>query len=102
MDLEFVAQRITQLRMQKGVSARDMSLSLGQNCSYINHIENGKAQPSLQGLLWICEYFGITPQAFFDTGTAAPVKVLELIDAIKGLDVKQLDLLIATAKGLKR
>ncbi len=44
---------------------RDMSLSLGQNNSYINQIENKKALPSLQGLFYICEYFGITPQQFF-------------------------------------
>ena len=31
-------------------SAREMSLALGQNPSYINRIENGKALPSMQGL----------------------------------------------------
>ena len=40
---EFTQNRIAQLRMQKNVSARDMSLSLGQNNSYINQIENKKA-----------------------------------------------------------
>ncbi len=99
---EFIAQRITQLRIQKGVSARDMSLSLGQNDNYINHIENRKAMPSLQALFWICEYFGITPQEFFDTDTNAPVKVRELMDAVKDLNNEQLDHLIAIAKGLKR
>ena len=54
---EFTQNRIAQLRMQKNVSARDMSLSLGQNNSYINQIENKKALPSLQGLFYICEYF---------------------------------------------
>ena len=43
---EFTQNRIAQLRMQKNVSARDMSLSLGQNNSYINQIENKKALPS--------------------------------------------------------
>ncbi len=102
MELEFIAQRITQLRIQKGVSARDMSLSLGQNSNYINHIENGKALPSLQVLFWVCEYFGITPQEFFDTGVTAPVKVRELTDAVRGLSSAQLDNLIAIAKDLRR
>ena len=31
--------RLAQLRGEKGVSARDMSLSIGQNASYINNIE---------------------------------------------------------------
>ena len=43
---EFTQNRIAQLRMQKNVSARDMSLSLGQNNSYVNQIENKKALPS--------------------------------------------------------
>ncbi len=102
MELEFIAQRIAQLRIQKGVPARDMSLTLGQNSNYINHIENGKAMPSIQVLFWICEYFDITLQEFFDTGTAAPAKVRELTDAVKGLTSVQLDNLIAIAKDLKR
>ena len=36
------AERLTDLRIQKGVSARDMSLSMGQTSSYINNIENKK------------------------------------------------------------
>ena len=34
------AARLSKLRQEKGVSARDMSLSLGQSESYINKIEN--------------------------------------------------------------
>jgi len=41
------AKRVAKLRQNKGVSARDMSLSLGQSENYINHIENGKAFPSM-------------------------------------------------------
>lgn len=41
------SKRLAQLRMNKGVSARDMSLSIGQNAGYINNIENGKALPSM-------------------------------------------------------
>ena len=33
---DFVPERLAKLRMQKGVSARDMSLSLGQANNYIN------------------------------------------------------------------
>ena len=37
---DFVPERIAKLRTQKGVSARDMSLSLGQANNYINNAEN--------------------------------------------------------------
>lgn len=40
--------RLAKLRIQKGgVSARDMSLSIGQNPGYINNIETGKTLPSM-------------------------------------------------------
>ena len=35
--------RLAKLREEKGVSARDMSLSMGQNPGYINNIESGKS-----------------------------------------------------------
>ena len=41
------AERLAQLREDKQVSAREMSLAIGQNCSYINRIENKKAFPSM-------------------------------------------------------
>ena len=77
---EFLPQRLTQLRMQKNVSARDMSLSLGQANNYINSIENRKALPSMQSFFYICEYLGVTPQEFFDEGNACPVRLRELLD----------------------
>ncbi len=40
----------------KRVSARDMSLSIGQNAGYINTIESGKAFPSMTVFFYICEY----------------------------------------------
>lgn len=71
---EWFCLRLTELRMQKGVSARDMSLSLGQSESYINKIENRRTMPSMAGFFYICEYLDITPQEFFDTALTAPSK----------------------------
>lgn len=47
MQEEDFAKRLSALRQEKGVSARDMSLSLGQNAGYINNIENGHNFPSI-------------------------------------------------------
>ena len=95
---EFTQNRITQLRIQKGVSARDMSLSLGQSSNYINQIENGKALPSLSALFYICEYFQISPQQFFDEGDADPNKLSALIEDLKKLDAESLGHLSAIAR----
>ena len=67
MDEKDFSLRLAKLREKKGVSARDMSLSIGQNPGYINNIESGKSMPSLSGIFYICEYLGITPSDFFDT-----------------------------------
>ena len=53
MDEKSFCERLSRLRMQKGVSARDMSLSIGQNPGYINNIETGKALPSMSNFFYI-------------------------------------------------
>lgn len=100
MDEKFVAKRITQLRTNKGTSARDMSLTLGQNESYINRIENGRSLPSLQALFWICDYFQITPKQFFDEEDKYPAYLEELIKDMKRLDAASLALVAELVKKL--
>lgn len=95
-------RRLTELRMNKGTSARDMSLSIGQSAGYINNIENGINYPSMTVFFYICDYLGVTPKEFFDTETLNPTKANELLEAAKGLSSEKLDHLIAIAKGLQR
>lgn len=83
--------RLAQLREKKGVSARDMSLSMGQNPGYINNIESGKSMPSLTGIFYICEYLNITPSEFFDIDSENPAKLKSIIKDLKQLDDRQLD-----------
>lgn len=98
---EFFVERLSSLRNQKNVSAREMSLALGQNESYINRIENRLAFPSMQVFFYICEYFQITPQEFFDEKNPAPGKINQISEEIKTLDDIQLDTIIAVVKGLQ-
>ena len=98
--IEWFYKRLTQLRIQKGVSARDMSLSLGQSESYINKIENKRTLPSLTGFIYICEYFEITPQEFFNTNNTAPQKTRELIQEFEKLTPTQSDHIIQIIKDL--
>ena len=58
------ADTLRQLRNERKISAREMSLELGQNVNYINYIETGRHLPSMQGFFLICEYFGIQPSDF--------------------------------------
>ena len=95
---EFIRSRVSQLRLQKGISAREMSLSLGQNEAYINQIENGRMLPSLQGLFYICDYLGITLHQFFDEESIAPSQVNEITKDLKRLDTEALTHVAAVVK----
>lgn len=90
IDFNF-SKRLSELRAQKGVSARDMSLSLGQNPTYIHKIENGRALPSMMGFFYICEYLDIEPAEFFARDINFPAKVKELMDDAQHLNREQLE-----------
>ena len=66
MDTQFVRDRITQLRLKKGVSEYQMSYDLGHSRSYVYNISSGKSLPPMAEFLQICNYFDITPSQFFD------------------------------------
>lgn len=91
---ERFAKRLTQLRMQKGVSAREMSLAIGQCNAYINRIENGKSLPSLTVFFYICEYLGVTPKQFFSYDIEDPIVSDRFKDAAEKLSPKQAEHLI--------
>ena len=97
---DFVPERLAKLRLQKGVSARDMSLSLGQANNYINNIENKKTLPSMQSFFYICEYLGVTPQEFFEEENSYPQVLNEFIAEGKRLDSKSMSYIIGIMKEL--
>lgn len=61
----FLRNRITELRVQKGVSEHRLSLELGKSGSYIRSITSGATLPSMKELFNIIAYFEITPAEFF-------------------------------------
>ena len=93
MDEKDFAMRLATLRTKKNVSALEMSLSIGQNQGYINHIESGQGTPSLSGVFYICEYLGITPSQFFDFDIKNPEKLNKINEYLKKLNDEQLDAL---------
>ena len=102
MDSAFVRERITALRMQKGVSEYQMSYDLGHSRGYINNISSGKSLPSLAELFAICDYLNITPQEFFNTDATAPQKSKELLHEIERLTPEQTDHIMLVIRDLIR
>lgn len=91
---DFVRDRITQLRLKKGVSEYQMSYDLGHSRGYIYNISSGKALPPLKEFFAICEYFGLTPQEFFDNGTKSPELIKKAIDGMRQLDESDMLMLL--------
>lgn len=102
MDEKFVRDRITQLRLQKGVSEYAMSYDLGHSRGYIYNFSSGKALPPLKELFAICDYFGITVSQFFDENVAAPKLADEILPDIQSLDEQDLLLVKEIIERLKR
>lgn len=87
MDEEFIRNRITELRLKKGVSEYQMSMELGQNRSYIQAISSGRSMPSMKQFLNICEYFEITPLQY-------PQLIKKALDGMRKMSDDDLIMLI--------
>ena len=101
MTKEEFALRLAKLRQARGVSARDMSLSMGHSAGYIRCIENGSVFPSMTGFFYICDYLHISPQEFFAEDVEEPVWLQALLDAARRLDRDKLEHLTAIARYMK-
>ena len=86
---EIFAERLAKLRIARNVSAREMSLDIGQNESYINRIENKLAYPSMQTFFYICEYLKITPEEFFAVDNPEPEQFKVIMEDLKALTHEQ-------------
>ncbi len=102
MDEKFIKQRIATLRTEKNISARELSLQLGQSTGYINTIENGKSLPSMSMFLYICEYFKIAPKDFFDEESEYPNIINEIVKESKRLDKQSLESILMVIKNMQK
>ncbi len=102
MDTKFIRDRITQLRLKKGVSEYQMSYDLGHSRSYIYNISSGKSLPPMAEFLEICDYFGITPSEFFNDTTENPALLQTAIEELKKLNDDDLMLSISNIRRLTK
>lgn len=96
----FIRERITELRIKKGVSEYKMSTELGHSKSYIQSITSGRALPSLSEFLYICDYLSVTPKDFFDQDITEPLLLRQLINLSQNMSDKDLLALINIADRL--
>lgn len=98
MDVTFIGERITELRLKKGVSEYKMSYDLGRNKNYVRTITSGQALPSVNELFNIFEYFEVTPAQFFDE--SYPQMIYKAVEYMKKLDDEDMLLLLNIIQSL--
>ena len=94
MDEQFIRDRISSLREEKGISERKMSLDLGHSTSYIRSIISGRSMPSMVEFLYICEYLDISPQEFFNEKKSTSLVQQKAIDYIYHMSDEDISLLV--------
>ena len=85
------SERLIKLRVAKGVSAREMSLSMGQSGGYVAQIERRHNLPSMMVFSYICEYLGVLPKDFFDDEQENPELLQTLIKKLKSFNQEELE-----------
>ena len=92
------SDRLRHLRNQRKISAREMSLELGQNVNYINYIENGRHLPSMQGFFFICDYLKIQPADFFEKDSESSASETDSVAIFSSLSEKQQKSIVSMIK----
>jgi len=57
-DRKYLGERLRLLRIQKGLTLRDLASSVGKTAGYLSKIERGKVNPSLSTLKQIADVLG--------------------------------------------
>lgn len=99
---EFVRARITQLRINRGLSEYQLSYDLGHSRGYINNITSGKSLPSMTEFFSICDYFHISPIEFFDAKHEKPELLSKAIEEIQSLSDEDMLLILTLINRIKR
>ncbi len=100
MNQKFIPERLALLRTQIGVSAEEMSLTLGQKETFIEEIEQKQFTPCMEDFLSICKFFKITPGEFFDETNLNPTLLNQLLQKLIPLSGTALeDLLTRLSEG---
>ena len=97
----YVRERITRLRVRKGVSEYKMSYDLGHSRSYIYNISSGKSLPPMSDFFAICDYFELTPAEFFDNSLKETDLIKMAVDGLKELEEKDILVILSLINRLK-
>ncbi len=87
--LKDIIIRIKQAREKAHLSARELSLQIGKNSTYITKLEAGEFNITMQTIIDIVNACGITLEEFFYRNQLAYSKDKELLDFFNTLSDRQ-------------
>ncbi|WP_059031864.1 helix-turn-helix domain-containing protein [Tepidanaerobacter syntrophicus] len=98
-----IGTRIKVLRNKKGLTAMQLAEMVSISREHLSAVENGIKPISLTTLQKICDALGITLAEFFmDENVNLPPEYQELLENVKVLSPKQLELLNEFLKTLRQ
>ncbi len=102
MNIEFVQQRITELRIKRNISEYQLSYDIGHSKNYVHNIVTGYSQPSVKELLYLIEVLGVSPRDFFDEQEEFrnPLLSKRIMDGIKNLSDEDLEAVLLMVQRL--
>lgn len=99
---EDFGKRFKQIRLEKGVTEKEMGKAIGHTEKYIKNIENGVTLPTFRHFFRICNYFGITAYLFFRFDIDYPILFNELISECEKLNDDQKGMILNVTKDMIR
>lgn len=100
---EKILDRITQLRIQKDISEKQMSRDIGKSASYLSAMQKNKSMPSMISLAVICSYLDVSLSEFFDfEDNPYPIKINQIKEELLTLDDEELDVILHLTKSMNR
>jgi len=98
---QHIRDKIASLCIENDIAESKLSKLMGHSDSYIRGITSGRNMISLGELLYICEYFHITPDEFFRRDRNLPLVKRNIIEDIVALPVEDAEAIAKLIERLK-
>lgn len=102
MNKKELGERMAKIRLEKGESARSVSLTLGKSVNYIVQAENGVMLPPLDVLEEFCEYFGVPLAVLVDPNFKCPERYMLMSKELDTLSEEDFNNLLSIARALNK
>ena len=102
--MEIIRERLEEILKQKGLSIRDLGTLTGINYSTIARYIRGERSPKFEQVQALAKALGVSPEWLTGEDKTDPddtEMIRKVADAMKGLDERQMVLLLAFIKSIK-